>query len=77
MSMKYLGNQIDIHGGAIELVFPHHENEVAQSEALSGEKFVRYWVHGGIVMVGGQKMSKSLGNFLTIKDILKNLTRKR
>ena len=55
MSMKYLGNQIDIHGGAIELVFPHHENEVAQSEALSGEKFVRYWVHGGIVMVGGQK----------------------
>ena len=63
MSMKYLGNQIDIHGGAIELVFPHHENEVAQSEALSGEKFVRYWVHGGIVMVGGQKMSKSLGNF--------------
>lgn len=71
MSMKYLGNQIDIHGGAIELIFPHHENEVAQSEALSGEKFVRYWVHGGIVMVGGQKMSKSLGNFLTIKDILK------
>lgn len=71
MSMKYLGNQIDIHGGAIELVFPHHENEIAQSEAFSGEKFVHYWVHGGVVMVGGQKMSKSLGNFLTIKELLK------
>lgn len=71
MSMKYLGNPIDIHGGAVELVFPHHENEIAQSEAFSGEKFAHYWIHGGIVMIGGKKMSKSLNNFLTIKDILK------
>lgn len=74
MGMKYLGNTIDIHGGAVELVFPHHENEVAQSEAFSGQQFVRYWLHGGVVMVDGQKMSKSLGNFITIKDILKRFS---
>lgn len=70
MSVKYLGETIDIHGGAVELVFPHHENEVAQSEAYSGKQFVRYWVHGGVLLVDGQKMSKSSGNFLTIRKML-------
>ncbi len=71
MSTKYLGETLDIHGGAVEIVFPHHENEIAQSEAYSGKQFVRNWVHGGLVKVDGQKMSKSLGNFVTIKDLLK------
>jgi|YNPMSStandDraft_1061717.scaffolds.fasta_scaffold00224_6 cysteinyl-tRNA synthetase len=71
MAMKYLGKTLDIHGGGQDLVFPHHENEIAQSEAYSGEEFAKYWIHNGLVMVNGQKMSKSLGNFFTIKDILK------
>lgn len=70
MSTKYLGSTIDIHGGAIEISFPHHENEIAQSESFSGQKFVRYWLHGGLLTIEGQKMSKSLNNFITIKDIL-------
>ncbi|MCX8057940.1 MAG: cysteine--tRNA ligase [Spirochaetes bacterium] len=71
MAMKYLGDQLDIHGGGIDLVFPHHENEIAQSEAYSGKPFAKYWVHNGLVMINNQKMSKSLNNFYTIKDILK------
>lgn len=74
MSTKYLGKTIDIHGGAIEIAFPHHENEIAQSEARFKKKFVRYWIHGGLVAVDGKKMSKSLGNFITIKDILKKFS---
>ncbi len=71
MSTKYLGATFDIHGGGKDLIFPHHENEVAQAEALSGQPFARYWVHNGFVRVNQEKMSKSLGNFFTIKDILK------
>ncbi|MFZ5584981.1 MAG: cysteine--tRNA ligase [Thermodesulfobacteriota bacterium] len=71
MSQKYLGQTFDIHGGGKDLLFPHHENEVAQAEALSGHPFARYWVHNGFVNVNNEKMSKSLGNFFTIKDILK------
>lgn len=70
MSMKYLGETFDIHGGAIELSFPHHENEIAQAEAYTNKQFVRYWIHNGLVTVEGQKMSKSLGNFITIKELL-------
>ena len=71
MSQKYLGDTIDIHGGGQDLVFPHHENEIAQSEAASGHPFVRYWVHNGYINVDNVKMSKSLGNFFTIRDISK------
>lgn len=71
MAHKYLGDEIDIHGGGIDLLFPHHENEIAQSESYSGKQFARYWVHNGLVMVDGTKMSKSLGNFLSVKDALK------
>lgn len=69
MSTKYLGEPIDIHGGGLDLVFPHHENEIAQSEALSGRPFVRYWMHNGFLTVNKEKMSKSLGNFFTIQEI--------
>lgn len=69
MSMKYLGETIDIHTGGVDNIFPHHENEIAQSEAATGKKFVRYWVHGEHLLVDGQKMSKSLGNFYTLRDI--------
>ncbi|MEA2065421.1 MAG: cysteine--tRNA ligase [Patescibacteria group bacterium] len=71
MAHKYLGDEIDIHGGGLDLIFPHHENELAQSEAYSGKTFAKYWVHNGLVMINGTKMSKSLGNFLTVKDALK------
>jgi len=70
MSMKLLGDTFDIHGGGKDLVFPHHENEIAQSEAASGTPFVRYWMHNGFVNINSEKMSKSLGNFFTIRDIL-------
>lgn len=70
MAMKYLGETIDIHGGGLENVFPHHECEIAQSEAATGKPFVRYWLHNNMVLVNGVKMSKSLGNFTTIKDAL-------
>jgi len=71
MSEKILGLPIDIHGGGQDLIFPHHEDEIAQSEAGYGKKFVDYWVHNGLVNVSGEKMSKSLGNFTTIRDLLK------
>jgi len=71
MSVHFLGQPFDIHGGGKDLVFPHHENEIAQSEAGFGKMFVKYWVHNGFVNINKEKMSKSLGNFLTIKDILK------
>lgn len=71
MSQKYLGETLDIHGGGKDLIFPHHENEIAQSEAATGKPFARYWIHNGFVNVNKEKMSKSLGNFLTIKEALK------
>lgn len=72
MSTKYLGNNFDIHGGGQDLEFPHHENEIAQSEAETGEKFVNYWMHNGFVTVeNNEKMSKSLGNFVTVHDLVK------
>ncbi|MBU1160428.1 cysteine--tRNA ligase [Patescibacteria group bacterium] len=70
MSMKYLGKTFDIHTGGIDLMFPHHENEIAQSEAYSGKKFVNYWMHNEHLLVENQKMSKSLGNFYTLRDLL-------
>jgi cysteinyl-tRNA synthetase len=72
MSQKYLGETFDIHGGGRDLIFPHHENEIAQSEASTGKPFVRYWIHNGFVNINKEKMSKSLGNILTIKEIVKN-----
>jgi len=69
MSMKYLGATFDIHGGGQDLIFPHHENEIAQSEAYTGQEFVRYWLHNGFVTVNKEKMSKSLGNFFTLRDL--------
>ena len=71
MSQRYLGDTFDIHGGGEDLVFPHHENEIAQSEGATGKPLARYWVHNGFVRVNSEKMSKSLGNFFTIRDILK------
>ncbi len=71
MSMKYLGKTIDIHCGAVDLIFPHHENEIAQSESYSKQKFVDYWLHGEHLLVNGQKMSKSLNNFYTLRDLEK------
>jgi cysteinyl-tRNA synthetase len=70
MSMKYLGETFDIHGGGKDLVFPHHENEIAQSEAATGEPYVNVWMHNGFVRIDDEKMSKSLGNFFTIRDVL-------
>lgn len=69
MSMKYLGQTFDIHGGGKDLIFPHHENEIAQSEAATGKPFARYWIHNGFVNVNQEKMSKSLGNFFTIREV--------
>jgi cysteinyl-tRNA synthetase len=74
MSMKYLGETMDIHGGGLDLVFPHHENEIAQSESYTGKTFARYWVHNGFVMINHEKMSKSLGNFFTVKEVLKRFS---
>ena len=71
MSTKYLGEQFDIHGGGRDLIFPHHENEIAQTEAVTGKLWVKYWMHNGFVNINKQKMSKSLGNFFTLKDIFK------
>ena len=71
MSKKYLGDTIDIHAGGQDLQFPHHENEIAQSEAHSGKTFARYWMHNGYINIDGIKMSKSLGNFKTVRDLLK------
>jgi len=71
ISMKYLGESFDIHTGGIDLIFPHHENEAAQSEAVTKKKFVHYWIHGEHLLVDGKKMAKSLGNFYTLRDIEK------
>src|SRR5947208_10520819 len=71
MAIKYLGETLDIHAGGIDLVFPHHENEIAQSEALTGKPFARFWLHSEHLSVDGQKMSKSLGNFYTLRDLVK------
>ncbi len=73
MAMKHLGETFDIHGGGKDLVFPHHENEIAQSEGLTGKPFARYWIHNGFVNVDSEKMSKSLGNFFTLRDVLKKV----
>ena len=70
MNLAELGEQIDIHGGGNDLVFPHHENEIAQSECYTGKEFSRYWVHNGMLQLGGEKMSKSLGNIISIKEFL-------
>ena len=69
MSKKYLGDEIDIHAGGEDLIFPHHENEIAQSEAANGKPFARYWMHNGFLNIDNKKMSKSLGNFFTVRDI--------
>lgn len=70
MSMKYLGESFDIHAGGRDLIFPHHENEIAQSEAATGKPFAKYWIHNGLLTINGEKMAKSQGNFVTIKEIL-------
>ncbi|MDR3363515.1 MAG: cysteine--tRNA ligase [Clostridiales Family XIII bacterium] len=72
MSKKYLGDTIDIHAGGQDLIFPHHENEIAQSEAANGVPFSNYWMHNGYITIAGEKMAKSKGNFFTVRDILKN-----
>jgi cysteinyl-tRNA synthetase len=70
MNLHHLGPQIDIHGGGNDLIFPHHENEIAQSESFTGQQFARYWIHNGMMQLSGEKMSKSLGNLVTIEDFL-------
>lgn len=70
MAIKHLGESIDIHGGGADLIFPHHENEIAQSESFTGKQFAKYWVHNGFITIDKEKMSKSLGNFFTIREIL-------
>ncbi|MBN2148246.1 MAG: cysteine--tRNA ligase [Anaerolineales bacterium] len=70
MSMHHLGEQIDIHGGGNDLIFPHHENEIAQTESVTGKPFARYWIHNGMMQLAGEKMSKSLGNLVTIEEFL-------
>jgi cysteinyl-tRNA synthetase len=70
MSLQHLGEQIDIHGGGNDLVFPHHENEIAQTESYTGKPFARYWVHNGMMQFGGEKMSKSIGNLVTVEEFL-------
>ena len=74
MSMKYLGNTLDMHGGGMDLIFPHHENEIAQSEAVTGQEYVKYWMHNGLLNLSGEKMSKSTGHFFLIEDILKEFS---
>jgi len=74
MSTKYLGETFDLHGGGLDLIFPHHENEIAQTEAYTGKPFVKYWIHNGFVTVNKEKMSKSLGNFFTLRDIFKKFS---
>ena len=70
MNLSQLGEQIDIHGGGNDLIFPHHENEIAQTESYTGKPFARYWMHNGMLQLQGEKMSKSLGNLVTIDDFL-------
>jgi len=71
MSMKYLGESFDIHAGGVDLIFPHHENEIAQSEGATGKPFVRTWFHAEFLLVEGEKMSKSKGNYYTVRDLIK------
>ena len=71
MSLKYLGEEIDIHGGGEDLLFPHHENEIAQTESLTGKRFAKYWLHNGLVNINSQKMSKSLGNTILLEDLIR------
>lgn len=71
MSMKLLGKTLDIHAGGVDLIFPHHENEIAQSEGATNQRFVKYWMHNGFLEIEGEKMAKSLGNFRTVRDVLK------
>jgi cysteinyl-tRNA synthetase len=73
MAKKYLGVTFDIHGGGLDLIFPHHQNEVAQSSCMHGAPLARYWMHNGYVIAEGEKMSKSLGNFFTVRDLLAEL----
>ena len=73
MSQRYLGETFDIHGGGEDLIFPHHENEIAQSEGATGKPFARYWIHNGFIRMDSEKMSKSLGNIFTIKDVLEQI----
>jgi cysteinyl-tRNA synthetase len=73
MSTKYLGESFDLHGGGLDLVFPHHENEIAQSEAASGEQYVRYWMHNGFVQVNKEKMAKSVGNFFSAREVFQRV----
>jgi cysteinyl-tRNA synthetase len=70
LALKYLGETLDIHAGGVDLIFPHHENEIAQSESLTGAPFAPFWLHAEFLMVEGQKMSKSLGNYFTLRDVL-------
>ena len=70
MAMKYLGETLDIHTGGVDLTFPHHENEIAQSEAITGKPFARFWLHAEHLSIEAQKMSKSLGNFYTLRDLV-------
>jgi len=72
MAMKYLGSSVDIHAGGSDLVFPHHENEIAQCEAVTGTMFARFWIHNGFVNINGEKMSKSLGNYITLRDLVRD-----
>jgi cysteinyl-tRNA synthetase len=74
MSMKYLGATIDMHGGGQDLIFPHHENEIAQSEAATGKTYIRYWMHNGLLNLRGEKMSKSTGHFFAIEEINREFT---
>jgi cysteinyl-tRNA synthetase len=71
MSKEYLGDTFDIHGGGQDLIFPHHQNEIAQTEALTGKKMANYWMHNGFVRIDNEKMSKSLNNFFTVREVLK------
>ncbi len=73
MSIRHLGETFDIHGGGMDLIFPHHENEIAQSCGATGKEFARYWVHNGFVQINQEKMSKSLGNFFTIREIFEKV----
>ncbi|MFI3230549.1 MAG: DALR domain-containing protein, partial [bacterium] len=73
MAKKYLGEQIDIHAGGEDLIFPHHENEIAQSECANGKSFAKYWLHNGFINVDNEKMAKSKGNFFTVRDIAKEI----
>jgi cysteinyl-tRNA synthetase len=74
MSQKYLGDTLDIHSGGEDLIFPHHENEIAQSEGVTGKEFVRYWMHVGFLKINGRKMSKSLGNYVSFEEVLSKYT---